>query len=43
MKVAIGLALMESASINQPLKISEVEELKVEEYQKEMNDQLNII
>jgi predicted dehydrogenase len=41
--VAIGLALMESASINRPLKVSEVEELKVEKYQKEINDKLKII
>jgi predicted dehydrogenase len=41
--VAIGLALMESAAINRPLKINEVEELKIENYQKEINDQLNII
>ena len=41
--VAIGLALMESSLVNQPIKISEVEDLKIEKYQKEINDQLNII
>ena len=40
--MAIPLAFYESALLNEPVKVRDVEELRVEEYQKEINEKLGI-
>jgi len=40
--MAIPLGFYESATLGKPVKIKDVEELKVEEYQKEINEKLGI-
>jgi predicted dehydrogenase len=40
--MAIPLGFYESAVLNKPVKIKDVEELRVEEYQKEINEELEI-
>ena len=40
--MAIPLAILESATIGEPVRIRDVEELKIEEYQGVINEKLNI-
>jgi len=40
--MAIPLGFYESAKLNTPVKVKDVEELRVEEYQKEINEKLSI-
>jgi len=39
---AICMAVFESAALNQPVSISDIENCKIEEYQKEINDGLGL-
>jgi hypothetical protein len=40
--MAIPLGFYESAKLNKPVKVKDVEELRVEEYQKEINERLSL-
>ena len=40
--MAVPIAIYESSKLRKPVRISDVEKLKVEEYQKEINDSLSI-
>ena len=40
--MAIPLSFYESATLGRPVKVKDVEELRVEEYQKEINGRLGI-
>jgi predicted dehydrogenase len=41
--MAIPLGFYESAKLNSPVKVKDIEELRIEEYQKEINEKLSII
>ncbi|MBS7654568.1 hypothetical protein KEJ43_05795, partial [Candidatus Bathyarchaeota archaeon] len=41
--MAIPLGFYESAMLNKPIKVKDVEELRVEEYQKEINEKLLLV